>query len=163
MALKKCTAFLLKADYLIAMMTAKSTTLQLFVYGSLRSGFRNPAYQYLSNYFTLIGEAVVQGKFYDKGDYPVAIPDNGDHYITGELYAAKDEEGFDWAIAQLDDYEGLNVEPDEKPWYTRELVTVYKDGKPSSSWIYWYNDSVEGMPEIEVGDIMKYILQQNKP
>ena len=137
--------------------------LQLFVYGSLRSGFRNPAYQYLSDYFMLIGEAVVKGKFYNKGEYPVAVPVEGDHYITGELYVAKDADGFNWAIAQLDDYEGLNVEPGELPWYKREIVTVYKEGKPSQSWIYWYNGSVEHMPEIEVGDIMKYILQQNKP
>jgi gamma-glutamylcyclotransferase (GGCT)/AIG2-like uncharacterized protein YtfP len=140
-----------------------SPTLQLFVYGSLRSGFRNPAYRYLSDYFTLIGEAVVRGKFFDKGPYPVAIPVEGEHYITGELYQANDAEGFEWAIAQLDDYEGLNVEEGESPWYQRRLVTVFKNGQASESWIYWYNGSVEGMPEIEVGDIMKYIQQQNKP
>jgi hypothetical protein len=58
---------------------------QLFVYGSLRSGFRNPAYQYLACNFRLLGEAVVKGKFYDKGDYPVAIPTSNDAFITGEL------------------------------------------------------------------------------
>jgi gamma-glutamylcyclotransferase (GGCT)/AIG2-like uncharacterized protein YtfP len=137
--------------------------LQLFVYGSLRSGFRNPAYQYLSDYFSLIGEAVVRGKFYNNGEYPVAIPVEGDHFITGELYVAKNTDGFEWAIAQLDDYEGLNVEPGEKPWYKREQVIVYKDGQPSTSWIYWYNGNVDHMAEIEVGDIMKYIQQQNKP
>ena len=30
-----------------------NTTTHLFVYGSLRSGFRNQAYAYLSKYFTL--------------------------------------------------------------------------------------------------------------
>ena len=143
-------------------MTASSTT-QLFVYGSLRSGFRNPAYKYLSDFFILKGEAVVRGKFYDKGPYPVAIAVNDDHFITGELYEAKNSEGFEWAIAQLDDYEGLNVEPGEIPWYQRKLVTVYQNGQPSESWIYWYNQSVEGMPEIETGDILKYIQQLNKP
>ena len=29
----------------------------LFVYGSLRSGFRNPAYAYLTQFFHLLGEA----------------------------------------------------------------------------------------------------------
>ena len=43
----------------------KSTTNRLFVYGSLRSGFRNPAYEYLTRHFHLLGEAVVQGKFYE--------------------------------------------------------------------------------------------------
>ena len=141
----------------------KNPTYQLFVYGSLRSGFRNPAYKYLADFFTLIGEAVVHGKFYDKGEYPVAIPSKEDALIHGELYAANNAEGFEWAIAQLDDYEGLNVENGEKPLYKRELVEVFQDGKTSLAWIYWYNDSVDGMEEIITGDILKYIQQKNKP
>ncbi|MEI8052937.1 MAG: gamma-glutamylcyclotransferase family protein [Bacteroidota bacterium] len=135
----------------------------LFVYGSLRSGFRNPAYQYIADYFTLEGEAVVQGKFYDKGEYPVAVSANDNTYITGELYLAKNKEAFDWAIAQLDDYEGLNVEPGEKAWYKREQATVYINKQPFVSWIYWYNDSVANMEEIVTGDIMKYLQEKNKP
>ena len=141
----------------------KNPTYQLFVYGSLRSGFRNPAYKYLADFFTLIGEAVVHGKFYDKGEYPVAISSKEDALIHGELYAANNAEGFEWAIAQLDDYEGLNVENGEKPLYKRELVEVFQDGKTSLAWIYWYNDSVDGMEEIITGDILKYIQQKNKP
>ena len=45
---------------------------KLFVYGSLRSGFRNPVYEYLTKYFHLMGEAVVKGKLYDLGEYPAA-------------------------------------------------------------------------------------------
>jgi gamma-glutamylcyclotransferase (GGCT)/AIG2-like uncharacterized protein YtfP len=30
---------------------------QVFVYGSLRKGFLHPAYQYISRYFSLVGEA----------------------------------------------------------------------------------------------------------
>jgi gamma-glutamylcyclotransferase (GGCT)/AIG2-like uncharacterized protein YtfP len=140
-----------------------TSSLQIFVYGSLRSGFRNPAYQYLYNYFTLLGEAVVKGKFYDKGAYPVALATDTDDYINGELYLADDEESFQWAIAQLDDYEGLNVEAGESPLYKRELVTVYQNGIPSIAWIYWYNRSVEGFDEIITGDILKYLQQKNKP
>ncbi len=136
---------------------------QIFVYGSLRSGFRNPAYQYLANYFTLLGEAVVQGKFYHNGHYPVAFASTEDAYITGELYEARSVEGFNWAIIQLDDYEGLNVEQGETPLYTRKIVEVYKDGQKSLAWIYWYNQTVDGMDEIKTGDIMKYLQDQNKP
>jgi hypothetical protein len=136
---------------------------QIFVYGSLRSGFRNPAYQYLANYFSLLGEAVVQGKFYHNGQYPVAIASNEDAYITGELYQANSIEGFNWAIIQLDDYEGLNVEQGETPLYNRKIVEVYKDGQSSLAWIYWYNQSVDGMAEIKTGDIMKYLQDLNKP
>lgn len=136
---------------------------QLFVYGSLRSGFRNPAYEYLTRYFQLLGEALVQGKFYDKGQYPVAAPtDDPDSFIQGELYMIIKEEEFNWAIEQLDDYEGLNVEAGEKPMYKREMVDVFQHGQPSKAWIYWFNGDVSGMKEISSEDVLKY-LQQIKP
>lgn len=137
---------------------------QLFVYGSLRSGFRNPAYEYLTKYFHLIGEAIVRGKFYDKGEYPVAIhAEDDDKYIQGELYAIKNDEEFTWAIEQLDDYEGLNVEAGERPMYKREWVDVFQSGQSSKAWIYWYNGNVDGMAEISLGDVMQYLQQKNKP
>lgn len=135
----------------------------LFVYGSLRSGFRNPAYQYLTRYFHLLGEAVVKGKFYDKGEYPVAVPATDDSFITGELYECNNPDELAWAVAQLDDYEGLNVEPGESPWYKRERVTVFQSGTPAEAWIYWYNGSTEGMKEIYLGDVLKYLQEKNKP
>ncbi len=139
------------------------TTYQLFVYGSLRSGFRNPAYQYLTKYFHLLGEAVVQGKFYDKGPHPVAVHAFGESFINGELYVMNNPEEFNWVIGQLDDYEGLNVEPGETPMYKREITTVFKEGISSQAWIYWYNGSVDGMKEITVGDVLKYLQEKNKP
>jgi gamma-glutamylcyclotransferase (GGCT)/AIG2-like uncharacterized protein YtfP len=141
----------------------KSSTQLLFVYGSLRSGFRNPAYQYLTKYFHLLGEAVVKGKFYDKGEYPVAIPASDDSFINGELYESNNREEFAWAIAQLDDYEGLNVEPGENPLYKREVVAVFQNGAASEAWIYWYNGSVAEMKEIASGDVLKYLQEKNKP
>jgi len=141
----------------------ETTTSQLFVYGSLRSGFRNPAYQYLTQYFHLLGEAMVQGKFYDKGPYPVAIPTTEDAYINGELYVFNNPEEFNWVIEQLDDYEGINVETGETPMYKREMVTVLQGGVASKAWIYWYNGSVNGLKEIATGDVLKYLQEKNKP
>jgi gamma-glutamylcyclotransferase (GGCT)/AIG2-like uncharacterized protein YtfP len=136
---------------------------RLFVYGSLRSGFRNPAYEYLTKYFHLLGEAVVQGKFYDKGDSPVAIPSSDDSFITGELYESNSPEEFGWAINQLDDYEGLNVEAGETPLYKRQLVKAFQNGVASEAWIYWYNGTVANMKEIAIGDVLRYLQQKNKP
>lgn len=136
---------------------------QLFVYGSLRSGFRNPAYQYLTQHFRLIGEAVVKGKFFDKGEYPVAVPVSEDNFIYGELYELKNPDEFGWVFGQLDDYEGLNTEEGETPWYRRDLVSVYRDGNSSNAWIYWYNRSTEGLPEIPVGDVLAYLQMKYKP
>ncbi len=135
----------------------------LFVYGSLRSGFRNPIYNYLTKYFHLEGEAVVKGILYDMGKYPVALPTTEEKFISGELYTVNIPAEFTWAIEQLDDYEGLNVEEGETPLYKREQVQVYRKGKPIDAWIYWFNGNVEGKAEIESGDLLQYLQQKNKP
>ncbi len=136
---------------------------KLFVYGSLRSGFRNPVYQYLTKYFHLLGEAVVKGKLYDHGDYPVAAPAAEEKFISGELYCINNPQEFSWAIGQLDDYEGLNAEPGETVLYKRETVIAYQNGQPHHAWIYWFNGQLANMPEIESGDLLQYLQQKNKP
>jgi gamma-glutamylcyclotransferase (GGCT)/AIG2-like uncharacterized protein YtfP len=106
-----------------------NSTHNLFVYGSLRSGFHNPAYQYLSQYFNLIGEGIVKGKLFDKGEYPVAIPTSEEKFITGELYAINSPAEFSYAIGQIDDYEGVLAEAGETPLYKREVVTVLQNNQ----------------------------------
>lgn len=140
----------------------KSSVYRLFVYGSLRSGFRTPAYDYLTKYFHLLGEAIVKGTFYDKGEYPVAVETAAEHFIHGELYESNSAEEFNWAIDQLDDYEGLNVEAGETPLYKRELVLAIQGAESLPAWIYWYNGSVTNLPEIADGDALKYHYQKNK-
>lgn len=134
---------------------------QLFVYGSLRSGFRSPAYEYISRFFTFVSEAKVRGKLFDMGIYPAGIPSNENTFITGELYTIKNQTEFSWAIGQLDDYEGVSVEPDEIQLYKRELTEVFVNHMLTHAWVYWYNGDVSGRPIIASGDLMKY-LQGNK-
>jgi gamma-glutamylcyclotransferase (GGCT)/AIG2-like uncharacterized protein YtfP len=139
----------------------KSANQQLFVYGSLRSGFNHPAFAYISNHFILVGSARVKGKLYDLGEYPAAIPTTEECYIWGELYRLKEEQEFSWAIAQIDDYEGVNPEPGETALYTRAIVAVYCKDQITDAWIYWYNNDVSGKPLIASGDVLEY-LQQKK-
>jgi gamma-glutamylcyclotransferase (GGCT)/AIG2-like uncharacterized protein YtfP len=130
---------------------------QLFVYGSLRSGFRSPAYEYISRYFELVGEAKVKGELFDMGSYPAAKPTAKDKFITGELYRIKHEREFGWAIGQLDDYEGVDVAFDEVQQYRREIIEVLCHNQLTHGWIYWYNGDVNGKPEIESGDVLQYM------
>jgi gamma-glutamylcyclotransferase (GGCT)/AIG2-like uncharacterized protein YtfP len=129
----------------------------LFVYGSLRSGFQSPAYEYISRYFNFFGKAKVKGKLFDTGSYPAAVPATEDSFILGELYSIKNEKEFSWAIAQLDDYEGTVVEGNEQPLYRREMVDAYINDAIVPAWIYWYNGDVTGKPIINSGDIMDYL------
>jgi gamma-glutamylcyclotransferase (GGCT)/AIG2-like uncharacterized protein YtfP len=129
----------------------------LFVYGSLRSGFHSPVYEYISRFFKFIGEAKVKGKLFDLGSYPAGIATSDDSYIIGELYQAKNEHEFSWAIGQLDDYEGVTVEADEIKLYRREVAEIHIKGELTEAWIYWYNGDVTGRPFIASGDILEYM------
>lgn len=134
---------------------------QLFVYGSLRSGFNHTAYEWISRYFELLGSATVKGKLYDLGEYPAAIPATDENYIYGELYRLKADQDFGWAIAQIDDYEGVHPEPGETALYTRAIAPIQINGQTTDAWIYWYNQDVTGKPVIVSGDVLEY-LQQKK-
>ena len=138
----------------------KADVYQLFVYGSLRSGFRSPAYEYVSRYFDLVGPAKVKGKLYDLGEYPAARPTSEDRFIIGELYCIRNVNEFAWAIGQLDDYEGVHVDFDESQLYQREIAEVHLENKTTTAWIYWYMGDVHDKPVIESGDVLQYM--QNK-
>ena len=133
---------------------------QLFVYGSLRSGFRSPAYEYVSRYFELVGEAQVRGQLFDLGSYPGARPTNENKFIVGELYRIRNEKEFIWAIGQLDDYEGVNVAFDEVQLYRRDIAEVYIDNNKTHAWIYWYAGNVNDKPVIDSGDVLQYMTQK---
>lgn len=131
---------------------------KLFVYSSLRSGFQHPAYTYISKYFSLEGEALVKGKLYDLGNQIVGTPTQEDDFVKGELYTIKEPAEFSWALAQLDDYEGvMNDDEGILPLYIRSLNTVYINGREDKAWIYWYNRTVHEGKFIESGDILAYL------
>ena len=133
----------------------------LFVYGSLRSGFRSPAYEYISCFFNPVkGEAKVKGKLVDMGSYPAGVSSNECYSIVGELFEVKNKNEFSWAIGQLDDYEGVSVEFDEIQLYKREIAEVFINGKTIPAWIYWYQGDTTGRPVITSGDMIEYFKQK---
>ena len=99
----------------------------------------------------------MRGKLFDLGTYPAGIKSNDNKFIVGELYKITNEDEFAWAIGQLDDYEGVTVEPDEVQLYRRELTEVYFNNSITHAWIYWYNGDVSGKPLIESGDMIEYM------
>lgn len=135
---------------------------QIFVYGSLRSGFKSAAYDYITKYFNLVGNATVKGILYDMGNYPVAVETNEDKFIVGELYKINDEMAFDFIIAQLDDYEGLDAEDDEQVLYKRVLTDVFIDDTSTNAYVYWYCGNVHNKPVVASGDVLKYFEEKIK-
>jgi gamma-glutamylcyclotransferase (GGCT)/AIG2-like uncharacterized protein YtfP len=134
---------------------------QLFVYGSLRKGFRHPAYNYISRFFSFVSNARIKGVLHDMGNYPAATPVSGESFIIGELYTIKNADEFSWAIEQLDDYEGLHVEPGEKALFKREITDVYiSDDEKTQAWVYWFNGDTTGKPFIPSGDVLEYFQEK---
>jgi gamma-glutamylcyclotransferase (GGCT)/AIG2-like uncharacterized protein YtfP len=140
----------------------KQNTFKIFVYGSLRSGFQSPAYNYISKYFTLVGNAKAKGLLFDMGDYPVAISTNEEKFIIGELYDIKNTEAFDFAIAQLDDYEGLNTEEGESAFYKRTVEDIYVNNTTEKAWVYWFTGDTSHKSIVESGDVLDYIVKKKK-
>ncbi|MEO6583594.1 MAG: gamma-glutamylcyclotransferase family protein [Ferruginibacter sp.] len=131
-----------------------------FLYGSLKLGFKDPNYQYLTQYFHYVGEATVPGKFYFNGSYPVAVSAEGDEKITGDVYELNDPDDFKWVAMQLDDYEGLNVEPGETAMYKRELVKIQLQNTTAMAWIYFFNRSIDNLSPLDADEVAKFIAQQ---
>jgi gamma-glutamylcyclotransferase (GGCT)/AIG2-like uncharacterized protein YtfP len=143
----------------------KQDQYNLFVYGSLRHGFHHAAHQYISKYFSFVCNGKIKGTLSDMGEYPAATPCAEEHYIIGELYAINSEEELEWAIDQLDEYEGLFPEVDEgeKVLFRRELTPIFLDnGDIKNAWVYWYNGNVEGKPIIASGDVLQYLQEKYK-
>lgn len=141
----------------------QTTVHQIFVYGSLRSGFNSSAFEYISRYFQLVAPAKVRGLLFDMGEYPAALPTSEDHFIIGELYAIKEAEEFGWALEQLDEYEGINDSPEDAPIsFRRDLVEVITDNGNTTAWIYWFNSPVQDKPIIASGDVLEYLYQQQQ-
>jgi gamma-glutamylcyclotransferase (GGCT)/AIG2-like uncharacterized protein YtfP len=136
-------------------------TNQIFVYGSLRKGFESPAYGYISQYFDLVDHGKIAGLLYDLGDYPAAKPADGDQMIVGELYRIREDDELDWALAQLDDYEGVDASYDEPSCYERKISKVFlNNGEVQDAWVYWYCGDVKGKPLVQSGDVLEYLRQK---
>ena len=135
------------------------TTLYLFVYGSLRSGFSSSTYNYISKYFRLIGLAKTKGLLFDMGAYPVATATEDDKYLVGELYKINNPEAFDFVFAQLDDYEGVN---EDSALYYRVTTDVLLEDKLIKAWVYWFKGDTNNKTVIGSGDVFDYLAQKKK-
>jgi len=115
----------------------------VFVYGSLRRG--GAAHGRLRG-AELIAPARYQGRLYDLGEYPGAVPsaDAGDA-VHGELYRLP-AVGAEALLARLDRYEG--------PEYRRERARVGLEarGEARECWIYLYRGDLDGRRRVASGD-----------
>lgn len=131
---------------------------RLFVYSSLRKGFHQHAYDYITHFFSFVCPAKVKGIVRNINGELFATAGDGNSFIKGDLYKLNDENDFSYVFGQLDDYEGLIVEQGECPLYRRELIKVYTENQSeTNAWIYWFNGDAGGRrPGITSGDIVEF-------
>ena len=126
----------------------------LFVYGTLRRDFDGMPHPFLSE-CDYLGEAYFNGKLYDLGVFPGAVPsDNPIDRVKGEVYRLRQPESL---LSALDVYEcavGLDR------LYRRDLVdTVLKEGIRIKAYIYIFDNPVNGYTRIESGDYLEYLRE----
>jgi gamma-glutamylcyclotransferase (GGCT)/AIG2-like uncharacterized protein YtfP len=112
----------------------KGTGAQLFVYGTLRKGFRS--HKLLQRFRArLIASGTVRGRLYDLGTYPGAVDCAGAEHVCGEVYFLPDPGA---AFRALDRFEGFNPARRESNEFERRETTVtLSDGRKVRAWVYW--------------------------
>lgn len=104
---------------------------------------------------TFFGPATFQGKLYDVGTYPAAVPsdDPADH-VQGELYALHDPPA---TLARLDAYEACSPSDPPPHEYVRATVPVtLPTGEVLPAQIYLYGWPVAGLTPVASGDYLRW-------
>ena len=123
--------------------------MNLFVYGTLKSTYQHPMHQSLLRYAIYTGEGFLLGKLYKIDWYPGMIPsDNEQDKVFGEIYTIENEKAL---FELLDEYEGYEINDEQNSDYLRRKAQVWYNDKYLETWVYWYNQSVEGLEELENG------------
>jgi gamma-glutamylcyclotransferase (GGCT)/AIG2-like uncharacterized protein YtfP len=131
-------------------MTMAGSPSHLFVYGTLRSDAGGEMHQRLVRF---AGRGSIRGRMYNNGWHPSAVPSaDPAERIAGELYAI-DAAAGDALLAALDEYEGYDAaHPASSPFVRQAVDAVGEDGTRVTTWVYFCNEPVDGLPRIASGD-----------
>ena len=135
----------------------------IFVYGTLRRELGLGLSQLLRSKGEFIGAATLQGRLYDVGHYPAAIPsEQSNDEVSGDVYRLAQPGPV---LAILDEYEGCDPGATEPTQYRRILASVRlsSDGREIEAWFYAYNWPVDSLERIHGGDYVAYRLGQIDP
>ena len=126
------------------------TTDQLFVYGTLMSGFDHPMAQLLSRSADFVGEARCRGRLYLVTHYPgLVASDNAGDVVSGELFRLRQPAEL---LREFDMYEACGEGFAEPTEYIRRMFPVTTaEGAASEAWTYLYNWPVDHLPRIASG------------
>ena len=132
----------------------------LFVYGTLRSEFAIPMYQFLVRHADFFDYGYLQGRLYEIDGYPgLVLSEDTDELVYGEVYLLKNSKKI---FKVIDNYEGLNLRWPKPHEYKRKYVEIsLTKRKKIMAWSYIYNLPVIDLYRIESGDYASYISSKN--
>jgi len=139
------------------MMKAGALLDRLFVYGTLRRGSGHEMSRFLALHADLLGTGYFQGRLYDLGRYPAAVPsDEPADRVVGEVYLLRDVES---TIRVIDEYEGCRGDQsDQCPGhglFSRRTATICINGDEKiAAWVYTYNRHLPGALRVLSGDYL---------
>ena len=147
-------------------MADSASSLNLFVYGTLRDDPANEMFQLLDRNAKVLGEATVAGRLYDLGSYPgLVLSSDGPDRVKGKLYRLHEATAANTLLV-LDDYEGMGPTDPLPHEYRRDLVTAYlTDGRSVTAWAYVLDRPVSSLPRIMSGDFSQWrsLRRQERP
>ena len=132
----------------------------LFVYGTLRRLCGSHYHQILNKHADFISEAHFQGCLFNVSHYPAVIDSKDpEKLVLGEVYKLNDPK---LVFDLLDDYEECCAKFSEPHEYKRELRTIHLDQHQTTiAWIYLYNLPTKDLIQINSGNYLHYLLNQN--
>ncbi|MEJ2643674.1 MAG: gamma-glutamylcyclotransferase [Gammaproteobacteria bacterium] len=109
-----------------------------------------------------LGGAWIQGRLYDLGHYPGAVPSprHGDR-IRGELYQLRDTGR---SLRLLDRFEDYHRRQPADSLYLRRRTTAWLNGggRAVACWAYFYNGPVRSRWRIPDGDYRRYLQRRQR-
>jgi gamma-glutamylcyclotransferase (GGCT)/AIG2-like uncharacterized protein YtfP len=115
----------------------------LFVYGTLKSSFRNKFARRLAHEATLLGAARMRGRLYLVRWYPgLRPPRDIDDWVTGELYRLRMAHR---TLAALDRYE-------DRQYRRVRRSAVLESGEIVRCWVYLWASAISDLRRIESGE-----------
>ena len=142
-------------------MADSASSLNLFVYGTLRDDPAHEMFHVLARNAEFFGEATVAGRLYDLGEYPgLVLSSDGSDRVKGELYRLNESTAGN-TLSVLDDYEGMGPTDPLPHEYRRALVTAYlSDGRSMTAWAYILDRPSTSLPRIMSGDFSLWRLSR---
>jgi gamma-glutamylcyclotransferase (GGCT)/AIG2-like uncharacterized protein YtfP len=129
----------------------------LFVYGTLRRGFR--LHRHLRRLGArFLAEARVAAELFDLGLYPGARPVVGTgKWVSGELFQLRQPKRD---LEVLDQVEGFVPDAPERSEFVRATVEILpSNGTRRRAWIYWLGTKVGPARRIASGDYAEWVAR----